>query len=128
MKTTRELREAVEAARAAGRGRGRAGFGTELRDAVIAWSAGMTSEGVSVDHQARAVGLPPETIRRWCAAALMGPKGPHLRQVSVVKSPQEKGSRKDSIDVRGRVVLWMGHARVEGLGVDELIAVLRGLA
>ena len=42
MKTTAELREAIEETRAAGRGRGRDGYSSALRAAVVEWSARMT--------------------------------------------------------------------------------------
>ena len=76
----------------------------------------MTREGLSVDHQARAVSIAKQTLRRWCGSATRAAV-PRLRPVTVVECAAAGEG----------IVLRVGQVRVEGLGVTELIAVLRGL-
>lgn len=132
MKTTAELRKAIEGKRSAGGGRGRPGYSDGLRTAVVAWSAKMTRDGVSIDHQARAVSLPAETLRRWCAAATVTAMRAGMRPVSVIDgAPMTRDGLRgagERIEAQGGVVLRIGAVRVEGLGLADLIAVLRGLA
>ena len=107
------LRRALDAHRP---GRGKL-YAPEVQSAVIEFAQDRRRAGASWKRIATELGLRFETVRRWCVSAGLGRT---LKRVEVV---DDVGG--DSRDLR--IVCPSGH-RLEGLTVQDAIAVLRALA
>ena len=92
-------------------GRGRR-YATALRARAIGFAEQRRAEGRSWSEVAAEVGLRVETVRRWCVE-----RGPQMRAVEVVAERAEHGV----------TLVTAAGLRVEGLSVEEVVAVLRAL-
>ena len=96
-----------------GRGRGKRVPG-ELRERVTAYARKRRQGGASLAQLAQETGLSQETLRRWCSEAA----GTALVPVHVVADAAS----------RPVVVVSPSGYRLEGLELDEAVAVLRALS
>ena len=132
--TTHEAEDLRRDLRRHGRARGKR-FDPELRQRVVAFAEKRRSEGASWMMIATELGACFETVRRWCGGGrLTGPSSTRaresassrvtrqLRRVEVIAEP--------IIPVPPRAPLAMvtpnGH-RIEGVGIDEIVALVRAL-
>jgi len=105
--------------------RGREPFQTrrypaELRDAVVAFTHEERRLGRRRGRVAHELGLTEQTLAHWMRVA-----APAMRPVVV--APRAAATRTREPSARPILVLVGGH-RVEGLGIDELVTVVRALA
>lgn len=101
-------------------GRGKR-FEPELRERVIAYAKHRRGEGTSWMAIATELGATFETIRRWC---VLGRKerALRLRAIEVVAEPVVATS-----DARKLSVVSPNGLRVEGIVLDEVVALIRAL-
>jgi DNA invertase Pin-like site-specific DNA recombinase len=111
-----ELRGHVKAQRAQGAPT-RTRYAPEFRQRVLALAREQRAQGASIGSVARSLGLKPTTLHRWLEES----KEVGLRRVVV--EPVEVDSRGP-----GRLVVFAGPLRIEGLDVAELALLVRGLA
>jgi len=110
--TLRELREALEAGPA-----GRHGFPVAVRKRAAAWARRRRAAGEPLVAVARRLGVSHETLRRW------------LRQGAGRLRPVSVAEEVATSHVSGGLVVRMPNGvTVEGLSVEEVVAVLRALA
>ena len=114
--TSRRLREQIQHHRSEGP---RPQFPASLRQEIIAYASKQRASGQGVHAIGRALGLNANTLYVWLAKES---RPAELRRVEVVSS-----GRRPAGPVRATLVTPRG-LRVEGLGVQDLVAVLRALA
>jgi transposase-like protein len=112
-----ELRSHVEEQRAKGAPT-RTRYSREFRRRVLVLVREQQAEGLSIRGVVRAIGLKEKTVQRWLQA---GPQKVGLRQVVVAAEPIASNGV-------GRLVVFAGPLRIEGLDVAELAQLVRGLA
>lgn len=105
-----------------GRTRGKR-FDPELRARMVAFAESRRRDGASWMAIATELGACFETVRRWCVASTPTP-ALRLRPVEVVSD--------DVVVVEARgartlTVISPGGLRIEGAGVDEVVALVRAL-
>ena len=106
--------EANELKRRLAQGRGRNGYGAELREAVLAYAAKRKAEQVSQKRVAAELGMSEQTLCYWRALAKQ--RGALVR----VAVTQRSGSVRE-------VVVECGPLRVRGLDVGGVAELLRSL-
>jgi transposase len=90
-------------------------YAPKIQSGVVEFAHGRRADGASWKQIAGELGMRFETVRRWCARE---PSRPALRPVQVVDAaPPGRGVA---------VVSPSGH-RIEGLSLEDAIAVLRAL-
>jgi hypothetical protein len=87
-------------------------YAPAIQALVVEFAQRCRSEGVSWNRIAVDLGIPFETVRRWCMRA------PTMRAIEVVDEVRRSGSIA--------VVSPSGH-RLEGLTLEESVTVLRAL-
>jgi hypothetical protein len=95
---------------------GRTRYPQALRERVQAYAAGQRQEGAGVPGIARRIGIPFPTLAQWLRG---GGTRKGFRPVAV-----------EALEPRspGPSLITAGGVRVEGLGLADLVAVLRALA
>lgn len=110
-----ELRDLRQELAARERGRG-LHYPAELRDHVTAWARHRLKGGGAVQAVAAELGIRRETLRRWLRAR------PVAAALVPVEVAADLGSRA------GLSVVLPSGFRIDGLTVDEAVAVLQRLA
>jgi hypothetical protein len=106
--------EANELKRRLAQGRGRNGYGAELRDAVLAYAARRKAERVSQKRVAAELGMSEQTLCYW--RAMSRPRGSLVPVAVVARSESAR-----------EVVIECGPLRVRGLDVGGVAELLRRL-
>jgi hypothetical protein len=112
-------RDARELRRRVGRlKRGRPGFrfSAPLRREITAWVVAQRERGAWWCDLSRAVGVSAETLKRWAAPRADAPMA--VLPVDVIDAPP----------VGTVTIVAPTGIRIEGVAVDDAIAILRGLA
>lgn len=118
--TTHEAEALRRDLRRRGGGRGKR-FDPELRSRIIAFAERRRREGASWNTIATELGACFETVRRWCGGGTLVPAR-QLRRVEVVS--------ERVVDVRARgalAVVTPNGLRIEGVGIDDVVALVRAL-
>lgn len=95
-------------------------FDPELRRRIVAFAERRRREGASWMAIATELGACFETVRRWCGGG-SSPAAPQLRRVEVMAEPVVERA------CRALVVLTPNGLRIEGMGLDEVVALVRAL-
>jgi hypothetical protein len=102
-----------------GRARGKR-FAPDLQRRIVVFAERRRREGASWMAIATELGACIETVRRWCGG---GPTaGRRLRRVEVVATPVAESSARAPLAVVTRSGL-----RIEGVGLDDIVALVRAL-
>jgi len=120
----RELRRRLGGLRRSGRRRRRE-YPAELRVEVVSYSTARQEQGVSLARLAADLGLPYSTLCLWMKQERSVRP---FRQVVVGRSETESVPQEPGRDTATLTVVTPSGYRVEGLGVNELLALLRALA
>lgn len=95
---------------------------SELRDESVAYARERSERGISKNQIARELGVARATVGRWLELPVKGEE-PQLRVVEVVDAKL----RQEEPDAHGAPVVVINDARVEGLTIAGVIALVRGL-
>ena len=96
-------------------------FEPELRRRIVAFAERRRREGASWMAIATELGACFETVRRWCGGGGV-PAARQLRRVEVVAEPVIAPTARASL-----VVVTPNGLRIEGAGLDEVVALVRSL-
>lgn len=97
---------------------------SELRDESVAYARERSERGISKNQIARELGVARATVGRWLELPVKGEE-PQLRVVEVVDDEAKPDARLES--THGQPVVAINGARVEGLTIAGVIALVRGL-
>lgn len=100
-------------------GRGKR-FAPELRERLVAFAEARRAEGASWKAIATELGACVETLRRWCTPE--AGVAPRLRPVQIVAAPVFEAPSHSV-----KTVVTPNGLRIEGLGLDEVVALVRAL-
>ena len=118
--TTHEVEALRRELRRRDGGRGRR-FDPELRRRIVAFAGRRRGEGASWQAIATELGACFETVRRWCGGGAIVPTRP-LRRVEVIVEPPEQPAPRSKL-----VIVTPNGLRIEGVGVDDVVALVREL-
>jgi hypothetical protein len=118
--TTHETESLRRDLRRHGRARGKR-FDAELRRRIVAFAERRRREGASWMAIATELGACFETIRRWCGGGSRAPAR-QLRRVEVVAEPIVEVSARAPL-----AVVTPNGLRIEGVGIDDVVALVRAL-
>jgi hypothetical protein len=96
-------------------------FEPELRRRIVAFAERRRREGASWMAIATELGACFETVRRWCGGGTM-PAARRLRRVEVVAEPAIEPTARPPL-----VVVTPNGLRIEGVRLDEVVALVRAL-
>ncbi len=103
-------------ARRKGRGRGAARYAAAARDLACEYAAKARQQGRSWAEVSRELGLAPMTLRKWCGSKPQA----QLVPVTVTAAAPIRGSCSIA-------VVTPGGLRIEGLDVQDVVALVRAL-
>lgn len=103
-----------------GRARGKR-FAPELRQRIVVYAERRRREGASWMAIATELGACFETVRRWCGGG-RAPTVPRLRRVEVLAEPVVAMSARAPL-----AVVTPKGLRIEGVGLDEIVTLVRAL-
>jgi len=118
--STHEAEDLRRDLRRHGRARGKR-FAPELRQRIVAYAERRRREGASWMTIATELGACFETVRRWCGGGSVPTVRP-LRRVEVMAEPVVAMSARAPL-----AVVTPNGLRIEGVGLDEVIALVRAL-
>jgi len=91
-------------------------YPSKCHELAVSYARDQTASGVAQRAVARTLGVAPQTLDCWCKA-----------QVKSVKRVRVTAGTASLLGAMEPTVVMPNGARVEGLGVDGVIAVLRAL-
>ncbi len=118
--STHEAEDLRRDLRRHGRARGKR-FAPELRQRIMAYAERRRREGASWMSIATELGACFETVRRWCGGGSV-PTARQLRRVEVIAEPVVAVAARASL-----AVVTPNGLRIEGVGLDEVITLVRAL-
>lgn len=115
MQQDRELRDLIRAAEKFRR-RGDAHYPSMLKARISAWATQRREHGDWWTDISVAIGIPTQTLVRWCAAT--GSPASEMKAVEVIDVPP----------IGTVTIVAPSGLRTEGVSIDAAIAILRGIA
>jgi transposase len=98
-------------------------YTAEQRQEAVAYVRARQQQGASIEEAARELGMSSWTLSRWGSAARRAQQEPaRAALVPVEVKPARSAARGGALVVHGP-----GGVRVEGLSVEDAVALLRGL-